>query len=147
MKNVKILGATLLSKEEAETLLTQEEREYFESNGGWWLRSPGDDFYFTCYVYIDGYVTSYYYTYRTDVSVRPALKIDISNSDIELGDTFTFGGKEFKILTPELAWMYNDDIGKCAFREDWEALNANMYEASDVKKFVDAWFTKVLKEE
>lgn len=29
------------------------------------------------------------------------------------------------------------------FRKDWKAKDANVYEVSDIKKFVDEWFEKV----
>lgn len=137
MQNVKILGATLLSKEEVETLLTQQERA---CKNWWWLRSPGYESYCAAIVLIGG-VSDYGLSVNDDRGcVRPALKIDISNSDIKIGDTFTFREKVFKVISPELAWMYKDDIGRCVFRKDWKAPDANIYEASDVKKFIDNWF-------
>lgn len=139
-----ILGATLLSKEEAKTLLKKDKRTYGKN---WWLRTPGDDNYYACFVNFYGYLdTIGQYVYYDIFKVRPALKIDISTSDIQIGDIFIFGDKEFKVISPELAWMYNDDIGECVFREDWTAEDANIYEASDVKKFVDAWFEKAREE-
>ena len=133
-----IRGITLLSVEEAESLLTEKERRYSNS---WWLRTPGYYRDGACYVGSNGYV----YCYGDgvdgdDVGVRPALIINLESSDLKVGDTFKFGDKEFKILSPTIAWMHKDDIGRCAFRKDWEADDANNYEASDVKKFVDEWF-------
>lgn len=136
---VKVLGATLLSREEAEELLTKEERFY---ENWWWLRSPGYYSFDTCYVNFGGYVYDDCYTNYAGGGVRPALKINISSSDVKVGDVFMFGGKEFKIISPELAWMHNDDIGTCAFREKRDAPDANVYEVSDVKNYVDAWFHK-----
>ena len=134
-----IKSATLLSKEEAASFLTQKEREY---SGWWWLRSPSSSSY-AAGVRSDGLA---YYNYRRYVYctfmgvVRPALIINLESSDLKVGDIFEFGGKEFKILSPTIAWMHKDDIGRCTFRKDWEADNANDYETSDVKKFVDEWF-------
>lgn len=137
MKNVKILGATLLSKEEAETFLTKEDRVY---ENWWWLRSPGYYSFDTCYVNFGGYVYDDCYTNYAGGGVRPALKINISSSDVKVGDVFIFGGKKFKVISPELAWMHKSDIGCCAFREKVDAPDANVYEASDVKKIIDKWF-------
>ena len=133
-----IKGATLLLKEEATSFLTRKERAYSD---WWWLRSLGDYQSFAAYVGDDGGVNEYGYVVSYDgVCVRPALIIKLESSDFKVGDIFKFGNKEFKILTPTLAWMHKDDIGRCAFREDWEADNASNYETSDVKKFVDDWF-------
>lgn len=136
--DIKITSATLLSIEEAETLLTQEERAYKEL---WWLRSPGFSQLTAARVINDGSVGCYGKCVDCgDTCVRPALNIDTSASNIKVGNVFLFGGKEFKVLSPELAWMHKDDIGKCTFREDWKAEDANVYEASDVKKYIDRWF-------
>lgn len=140
--DIKITAATLLSTEEAETLLTQEERAY---NNWWWLRSPGYFQYYAANVYFDGSVFhGGYGVYDGDGCVRPALNINISSSNIKVGDVFMFGGKEFKVISPELAWMHKDDIWRCAFRKERTAPDANVYSASDVKKYVDAWFETVL---
>lgn len=143
-KDIKITGATILSKEESETFLTKEERVYKNS---WWLRSHGYSSNYACSVGNSG--TVYSNGSKVDdgsIGVRPALNIDASASNITVGDVFMFGGKEFKVLSPDLAWMHKDDIGKCAFREDWQTNNANDYEASDVKKIVNKWLENVLKE-
>lgn len=144
MKNVKILGVTLLSAEEAETLLTREERKY---NYCWWLRSPGYYSNFTCYVYNSGDVHSSGRSVDFYSGVRPALNIDISSSNIKTGDVFNYGGKEFKVISDSLAWMHNSDIGCYAFRKEWQVKNANEYEASDVKKFIDKWFSLATPDE
>ena len=134
---MELLRATLLSKEEATSFLTQKEREY---SAWWWLRSPYDSYYATV-VDSGGWAYNFYYvTYTIRGIVRPALIINLESSDLKIGDIFEFGGKEFKILSPTIAWMHKDDIGRCAFRTDWKADNANDYESSDVKKFVDEWF-------
>lgn len=144
IKLPKILGATLLSAEEAETLLSKEERAY---NNWWWLRTPGNYSAYACDVnYYGGVNDIGHLVYNYSSGVRPALNIDASASNITVGDVFMFGGKEFKVLSPKLAWMHKDDIGNCAFRQDWKAEDANNYEASDVKKFVDAWFDNALEE-
>lgn len=139
LKQPKILGATLLSKEEAKTLLTQQERAY---KSLWWLRSPGSCSSSSCIVYGNGLVGSYCNTGSPDYIVRPALKINISNSDIKVGDAFIFGDKKFKVISETLAWMCDDDIGTCPFRKDWKAEDANIYEASDIKEFIETWFKK-----
>lgn len=138
----KIEGATLLSVEEATALLTEEERAYDE---WWWLRSPGIYRYDATYVHNNGSVD---YdgdsVCDADGYVRPALKINLISSNFKIGDTFSFGEKKFKIISDSLAFCL-EDIGTHCFRKYWEADDANDYEASDVKEFVDAWFESVME--
>lgn len=138
-KQLDIKGATLLSLDEAASLLTAEERCYCST---WWLRTPGFISNYACYVFSNGSVNYYgFNVFNFYIGVRPALIINrIESSGWKVGDIFEFGGKEFKILSPKLAWMYKDDIGRCAFRKSFKADDANNYEVSDVKKFVDNWF-------
>lgn len=142
--DIKIINATLLSVEEAVTLLTKQERTY---KNWWWLRSPGLFSGIAAYVLDGGYGNDYGCNVsHSSGCVRPALNIDISNSDIKVGDTFEFGGKEFKVISDTLAWMHKDDIGTTAFRTDYRQPDANIYEVSDIKKFVDKWFAANCKE-
>lgn len=149
-KMMEIRGATLLSEKEAKTLLTEKERRY---KGWWWLRSSDYGQPYAAVIYYDGSVILYS-SYALDHTgcVRPALKVNIDNSDFKIRDTFVFGKKTFKIISNELAFCM-EDIGMCHFREDWIDSDANDivsdatdYEKSDVKKFVDAWFAKAMRE-
>ena len=130
-------GATLLSANEAITLLTKEERKY---KYPWWLRTPSyssDPGYFVHYnghVHRDGdYVNNYN-------GIRPALVIS-NLGGFKVGDIFSIGEYKFKIISPTLAWMYLQDIGKDYFDD-----KSNDYETSHVKQIIDAWFEK-LKDE
>jgi len=136
-EELEITGATLLSVEEVIEYLTEEEIEY---NDMWWLRSPGTYSDYVACVNYDGYIYNYgnYVNDRTNY-VRPALQIkNLESSNFKIGDIFEIGNYEFKIISKNLAWMYEQDIGCCAFNEDFE--KGNDYETSDVKKFVDKWF-------
>ena len=140
---LKIKGATLLSVDEAKKLLSEEDREY---SNWWWLRSPGYSQGYAASVNLDGSV--HYCGDDVDYAddcVRPALKINLESSGLTIGDTFSFGGKTFKIISDDLAFCL-EDIGTHCFRKDWKAPDANVYEASDVKRFVDAWFEKAMRE-
>ena len=141
--NLDITGATLLSIEEAGQL-PLELRKY---NNWWWLRSPGKDYDFAASVNTLGTVL-----YNGDAissssdAVRPALQIkNTQSSNLQVGDKFEFGGKEFKVISYNLAFCVTD-IGKCCFRKDWKAADSNDYEKSDVKKFVDEWFNQSVQE-
>lgn len=138
-EELEITVATLLSIDEAEKLPDRLREHY----NWWWLRSPGDYQGGAAYVYNDG--SFYNYGYRvngSDCCVRPALRINnLESSNLKIGDSFIFGGEEFEIVSDDLAFC-KGDIGDHCFREDWQAENANDYEKSDVKKFVDDWFER-----
>ena len=135
---IEFSGATLLSADEAKTLLTKEERKYKDS---WWLRTPGYFSNCACIVYHygdvydDGYSVSF-----GNFGIRPALQISNLGS-FNVGDIFSIGKYYFKIISPELAWMYLQDIGK-----DYFDNKSNNYETSHVKEIVNSWFEK-LKED
>ena len=138
-EELNIVGATLLSTEEAETLLSREERKYED----WWrLRSPGTDSSHAAGVDYLGSVNYFGLdVYRNDVAVRPALQIkDLRSSNLKVGDRFEFGGKLFRIISDELAFC-EEDIGYHRFDAE-----TNVYEQSEIKKFVDAWFEKAKAE-
>lgn len=141
---IKITGVTLLSETEANTLLTKEERAYKNS---WWLYTHGDDSKYAYSIDYDGYINCFGRNVNySGISVRPTLKINIIDPCVLKGDTFRFGGHEFKIISSELAWMHKDDIGSRPFRYDYEADDANDYEASDVKNYIEEWFNKTIVE-
>lgn len=137
---LKITGATLLSTQEADEL-PQHLKLQKPYGKLWWLRSPGLDRISAAYVRFDGSVFfSGHYVGDEEIPVRPALKLeDRELSGLHIGDRFEFGSAEFEIISDNLAFC-TKDIGCCAFREDWKAKDANIYEASDVKKFIDVWF-------
>lgn len=140
-KGLRITGATLLSTRIAEKLSLD-----LRKHANWyWLRSPGDFSRSVASVDYEGYVFNYGLpAYSSHISVRPALYIkNIESSIFKVGDTLMFGGKEFEIISDSLA-LCSSDIGKCAFRKDRNAEDANDYEKSDVKKYVDDWFNKAI---
>lgn len=133
-----IENATLLSVAEAVNFLSADERKH---NDCWWMRSSGCDPISAAYVSDSGSV--HFLGARVDdfFSVRPALRINIKNSNFKIGDIFIFGKKMFKIISDNLAFC-TDDIGKFCFRKNFDAEDANNYEKSDAKKIVDQWFAR-----
>ena len=122
--DIDILGATLLTVDEAEQLPGRL-RAYDEF---WWVRSSGRR---------SSRIANARYT------VRPVLIIsNLESSNFQIGDTLKFGDREFEIISDDKAFCLTD-IGTTWFREDSEADDANDYEKSDVKKYVDNWFKKV----
>lgn len=131
-----ITGATLLTAEEAETL---PDRLKPKSAGVWWLRSDGNSP--VSVILADGRMYEVNSWYSAMCAVRPALRLkNMRKSTFTIGDVFLFGNKRFEIISEDLAFCV-DEIGKCQYRCHETAQDAYDYDASDVKKFVDAWFT------
>lgn len=134
---VSITGATLLSVEEAWNLPNR----LMAYKNWWWLRSHGHFQYCVAGVYGNGAID----TVGNDVdfdeaSIRPALKIkNLASSNFGIGGVFSFGGKNFEIISDDLALCLSD-IGKHSFRKKWWRKNCRDYEKSDAKKFVDNWY-------
>lgn len=140
--DLEIKGATLLSVEEAKSL-PERLRKY--TDWWWWLRSPGYYQDTAAYVNHDGVVYEHGdYVDCDDFGVRPGLNINLDNSNLTIGDKFIFGDKEFEIISDNLAFCVSD-IGCCAFRKDYDANYVNKYEHSDIKKYVEDWYSGVVK--
>lgn len=130
---------TLLSVEEAEKLLTQEQRA---SDSGWWLRSPGDRRYhnfFAAEVFIDGRVNSHGRYVTHCIGVRPALRItNLDSSNLSKGDIIKVGAESWTVISDNLA-LCDRLVWKTGFRYDDTAPDADVYEKSDVKNELDKW--------
>lgn len=133
--DIDIKGITLLSLE-----------EFLESRKNiplydrlWWLRTPySDNGLNTGRVDVhgdldDNYVITHY------VGVRPALILDRESSNLEIGDKLQIKGYAWTIISDRYA-LCDDIIETMPFRKDWKAPDANVYEASDIKKFLEDWW-------
>ena len=138
-RSLKITRATLLSIEESENLLIEEELKY---HWWWWLRSPGRFSICAASVSYVGVVRcNGSYVDYDNICVRPALQIsNLKSSDLQIGDTFEVGDYNFRVISENLAWMYEQDIGSHRFDE-----KTNVYEQSEIKQFVDDWFEREIK--
>lgn len=136
--NIDITGITLLSIEEYKVA----EDHIPPLDKYWWLRSPGLGRDFAACV-IPGFGVNGYghYVYH-DYGVRPALRINPGSVDFQIGDKVGLGGFTFTYISKELL-LCDAIITFMPFRKDWQADDANEYEASDVKKSVDSWFAAV----
>ena len=131
------------------TLLSIEEYEEAEEHiptirGWWWLRSPGFASNSAAGVSTDGSVDADGdYVFRTRVVVRPALRVsNLQSLDLQIGDKiFDLAGHTWTVIADDLM-LCDDGIGQHCFRDDWEAEDSNVYEASDVKKYLDSWAKK-----
>ena len=132
------------------TLLSTEEYVRFKKNivnvgRLWWLRSPGDKSYYAADVYYDG---SVYYCGRNvnnaRIAVRPALIINPASFHLEIGSKIKVADYLWTVISDEYA-LCDEIIGQCCFRKDWKAKNANVYKASDIKKYVENWWAEQVK--
>ena len=128
---------TLLSIAEYEAA-----KEYIPMiNCWWWLRSPGSSSYFAAYVStVGGVGADGYGVDGSDSVVRPALRVsNLQSLNLQIGDKiFDLAGHTWTVIADDLM-LCDDGIGQYCFREDWEAEDANVYAASDVKKYLEEW--------
>lgn len=122
-------GLTLLSKE-----------EYFKNkdhikliNDWWWLRSPENHGYGVHRVNSDGSI-DYFGICSTFGSVRPALVLDSAN--LYVGDKFKLYEHNWTMISERYA-LCDEPFCSMAFRRYWPAKNANIYDASDIKIYLD----------
>lgn len=134
-----IIGATLLSAEEAEQL-PMRLKGY---DHWWWTLSPAYDSNHIFCIESDGYIYKWghpvdFFEFNLGM-IRPALQIsNFESSNLKIGDTFKFGTREFEIISDSLAFC-TTDIGLCRF-DDY----SNNYETSEIKMHVDDWFNNVI---
>lgn len=126
------------------TLLSTEEYEEYKDHipllrKFWWLRSPGHCGYFAAIVHYDGYVHYYGDNVMLRTGVRPALIYKSSN--LTIGDKIEFAGYKWTVLSDKFI-LCDTLIGNRCFRENQEAEDANDYEKSDVKPFIEDWLKK-----
>ena len=140
MSELKFKGATLLSKGEARQL-SKKDRAVED---WWWLREfPNIGKGLAGIVIYDGTFNYIEVDDSINVCVRPALILsNLEDSDYTVGDKFRFAGELFTIISDRYA-LCDCCIDKVVeFRKDVDAEDANDYEKSDAKKFVDSWFNK-----
>ena len=132
-----VTAITLLSIEEYKAA-----REYIPLiEGWWWLRSPGGNNNFAAIVLHDGWVRTYGNSVlRTDGAVRPALIIsNLVSFDLKPGDRLIdYAGYDWTVIYENMA-LCDTSVGSCYFRKDWKAPDANDYNKSDVKKWLENW--------
>lgn len=105
----------------------------------WWLRSQGKYEQTVAGVredceldYMGFNVNSPY------LAVRPALRFTADPELFPIRTQFKFGLEWWTVIDDGLA-LCNTCLGKMPFRKDLHAGDTNIYEASDVKKFLDRW--------
>ena len=130
---MEIEEVTLLSKEE----YTAFKRAITPIENCWWLRSPGKHSNLASFVYPSGTLSSAdCYTRNSTLSVRPAIKFKSAN--LKKKDSFSLGGCTWTVISDEIA-LCSEGVGTTCFRKDWMAADANLYEASDIKMWLQDW--------
>lgn len=135
------VGVTLLTVEEAKEL---PQKIFTAVTITWWLRSPGnDENYVACVFGKYGLIDACGHDVKEEFGVRPALIF--KSSDLEIGDKFIAFNYEWTVIDSNKA-LCNSIIGCSAFCNDWKTHTANDYEKSDIKKYIDRWFTYLYHE-
>lgn len=105
----------------------------------WWLRSPGNNPGRAAYVDDDGKVNTIGYLVRCKFDVRPALRINkLKHLGFNVGDKIEVGDESWTVISEDLA-LCDRIVGASAFRWASTAPDANVYEKSDVKIWLDQW--------
>lgn len=134
-----IAEVTLLSKEEFEQYEDVIQKSAYWSYW-WWLRSP--DAHSACsaaMVNNFGYV-DYEFVHNTAGRIRPVLRIpNLRYSNFKIGDRFGFiDNNIWTVISDELA-LCDNTIGRTCFRANWEAPDANDYNVSNIKYWLEEW--------
>ncbi len=139
LKKDDILEITLLSAEEMDA--AKENIPIFE--GWWWLRTPGARSDYVRCVNPEGDIDNDGRFVCGDmVGVRPALRIRPASADLPIGSKFLFGELSWTVIAPGLA-LCDGYLCTMYFRKFYQEADANMYETSDIRKYLNEWFAGV----
>ncbi len=134
------------------SLLSNEEYEAAKDNIPavniwWWLCSPS---WLSCLVScvgLNGIVGgNSYHVSNGDIGVRPVMRFKPEFANIPTGDKLRLDGFLWTVIAPGLA-LCDSAICTMPFRKDWKAEDANHYETSDIKAYLDKRFAKYLTTE
>lgn len=129
---VTISGATLLSREEYLGNM-----DIISTKLLWfWLRDGSKkEFDLASAVYYRDILG--FYEVESAFNVVPALYLKDSN--LSLGTKITYAGESFTVLRNNTA-ICDRPVIKMAFREDYWSEDANNYDYSDVRGWLESWF-------
>lgn len=124
------------------TLLSIEEFEQYRDNipllnALWWLRSPGYDTYQVACIYGDAVYYHGDFVGHDDYTVRPAAIIQL-DPNLQIGNKIELAGYTWTMVAENIA-LCDKGVGQTYFRKDFKAPDANVYEKSDVKKWLKTW--------
>ena len=144
---IQVKEITLPSVEEVEEEHKKPHHGILASVIWWWLRSPSNAYdtvidaskrvMTVCMngaIYYDGDTAD-----TASGGIRPVLRIVNDESQrFEVGDKITVAKKMWTAIKPNL-FLCDENVGRSCFREDRQAEDANNYEKSDIKVWLDNW--------
>ena len=125
---IKLIGATLISKEEYKANNIQ------PSEAWWWTRTADKPKGLVRAVYNDGIGAS---PTKFILGVVPVL---ILQKKMKCRKKIRYAGYTFTVLKDGIA-ICDRVVKNMPFREDWQAVDASLYDVSDVKIWLDSWFS------
>lgn len=126
------------------TLLSAEEYEAAKDvipmrDEFWWLRSPCSEGSNRAGFVDDRGRLDFDGVDNEYVGVRPALRIrKLRSSNLSRGDKFELARHVWTIVSDSLA-LCDDIVGYTRFRKDWKDEEANDYESSDIRAWLECW--------
>lgn len=102
----------------------------------WWLNTPNNKPYEVGYINTAGALE--YQGVSNHFGVRPALICELAEG-VKQGDKLQIAGHNWTVISDTLIHC-DEVIGHTPFREDFFAEDANNYETSDIKQWVDNWY-------
>ena len=136
---VEIKDITLLSIDEYEAC----KNTVPSVDGWWWLRSPG--YYSNSAASVDrggGVDDDGNYVDYDHYAVRPALVYE--SNYLQFEDKVKILNYTWTVISKNIL-LCDDIVGYTCFREDWRVDDANDYEKSDIKKWLENWWKERVK--
>ena len=131
---VPITNVTLLSKEEYE-----EYKDNIPENGQfWWLRSPGSTATHAAMVHRDNYIVNI--NVNMSMPVRPILECDLDSTGLQIGNKVRLANRNWTVFNGNM-FICDTSVGSSVFNPDQNAEDANVYETSEIKTWLDNWVT------
>lgn len=125
---------TLLSIKEYE-----ERKNNIRPSKYWWLRSPGFSSCLAAGVLDGGCIDGFgFYVNYDYLAVRPALIINPESTNLQVGDRIFYKEHRWTAIDKNML-LCDEPVTYMPFRKDWKAPDANDYEHSDVKKWLEDW--------
>lgn len=143
-EKIDITEITLISAEEFE-----EAREIIPpcNEVWWWTRTPDAGYASSVRIVYAGYGGALSYDHAgSSRGVRPLAIFNPKSSNLKSPDRFKMSGETWTVIAEGKA-LCDRCVDRRQFRKEWSAKDANMYEKSDVKKWLDEWARKIWEEE
>ncbi len=137
--DIEITDITLLSMSEIEAAQSVAN---LKAKRDWWLCSPGL-IYGRTKIVRGEYGDVYVYSTFKKLGVRPVLKIsNFNTSNLQIGDKIEVAGCKWTVISDKLI-LCDDIVGESCYQKKRETDNVNTYETSDVKRWLENWWSEV----